>query len=157
MRVLIYILPLVFAVLFGIFDAAQTVRKDFPAQSVFWEHSEEDWKTIIERHRDPEFRQQVMNGQTMFDRFDLWYVGGNEFYSPPKYFWTGDFWHAMKALWVLCISGVGLSCLWVGFLLGRDVSASGWKRRHLFHGAYVLLYWVEGGTFALFYHHLFLK
>ena len=157
MRVVIYILPVLFAVLFGIFDAAQTVRKDFPAQSVFWEHSEQDWAFITEHYRNGDFRAQVMRGATKFDRFDLWYVGGNEFYSPPKYFWTGDFWHAMKALWVLCISGIGLSCLWVGYLLGTEVTRSGWKRRHLAFGVYVFLYWVEGGTFALFYHHLFLK
>lgn len=157
MRVVIHILPILCAVLFGIFDAAQTVRKDFPAQSVFWKHSEQDWMYILEHHTDQSFRAEVLAGTTDFDRFDLWYVGGNEFYSPPKYFWTGDFWHAMKALWVLCISGVGLSCLGVGYLLGRDVANSGWKRRHLLYTAYVFLYWVEGGTFALFYHHLFLK
>lgn len=91
MRVAAHILPLAFAVLFGIFDAAQTVRKDFPALSVFWVHSQEDGNFILEHHRDPEFRRQVIDGRTKFDRFDLWYVGGNEFYAPAKYFWTGDF------------------------------------------------------------------
>ncbi len=152
MKILIHILPYFFAFLFGVFDAAQTVRKDNPARSVFWVHTEADWDYIVRRYRDQVFRDSVLSGETKFDRFDLWYVGGNQFYSPPRFFWTSDFWHTMKNLWVLTISAIGLSCLGVGFYLGRDVIRLGWQKRHLLYLLYVFLYWAEGATFSFFYH-----
>lgn len=63
----------------------------------------------------------------------------------------------MKALSVLCISGVEISCMGGGFFLGREVAAKGWKRRHLLYGLYAFLYWIEGGTSALIFNHLFIK
>jgi hypothetical protein len=103
---------------------------------------------------------------TEFTTFDLWYIGGNDFYSPPKYFWTSDFWHTMKNLWVLCISGIGISCLLVGYLLNDHIRRLGVTRETLRvyrrdllrlspYGLYLLLYWLEGATFSFFYHVIF--
>ncbi len=154
-RVAVHLLPFFFAFLFGVFDAAQTARKDYPDRTIFWDHSPEDWSTIIQHHRDPAFRDSVEAGLTVFTTFDLWYVGGNEFYSPVKYFWSSDFWHSMKNLWVLTISAIGLCCIGVGYFLRESVLAGGWKPKHLLYLSYVFLYWVEGGTFAYFYRHIF--
>jgi len=46
-RVAAHILPLAFAVLFGISDAAQTVRNDFPTHAVFWARSQEEGNFIL--------------------------------------------------------------------------------------------------------------
>lgn len=154
-RIIVHLLPFFFAFLFGIFDAAQTARKDFPERTIFWDHSSEDWSHLLQRFRDPGFRDSVEAGMSKFTPFDLWYVGGNEFYHPVKYFWSSDFWHAMKNLWVLTISAIGVSCLGVGYFLRESVAAGGWKPRHLVYLSYGFLYWVEGATFAYFYRHIF--
>ncbi|MBI2618599.1 MAG: hypothetical protein HYW57_00785 [Ignavibacteriales bacterium] len=165
MKNTVFFFPFLFTILFGIFDAAQTARKDYPSNSIFWAHSKEDWRLLSESYRDEEFRQKVRNGETKFDRFDLWYIGGNEFYSPARYFWTSDFWHFCKNMWVLCISGVGFSCILVGIRLKEELTRAsadptyktGWKHRLILlaYGSYIFLYWVEGATFAFFYHHVF--
>lgn len=112
------------------------------------------------------FRDSVRTGLTKFSTFDR-YIGGNEFYFPPKYFWTSDFWHTMKNLWVLCITGIGLSCILVGHLLNEKVRelrresvtmpTEQWKisLRQSPFALYSLLYWLEGATFSFFYHHVF--
>lgn len=166
MRILVYILPLLFTFLFGVFDAAQTARKDYPDKSIFWEHDSESWKVLTAKRTDLAFRDSVKAGLTEFTSFDLWYIGGNDFYKPPKYFWTSDFWHTMKNLWVLCISGIGVSCLMVGYLLNEDVRRLQISRKTIRaqwrdllrlspYGLYLLLYWLEGATFSFFYHHVF--
>lgn len=167
MRNIVFALPFFFTVLFGIFDAAQTARKDYPASSVFWVHSEKDWQLLRKSYRDETFRQEVREGKTIFDSFDLWYIGGNEFYSPARYFWTSDFWHFWKNMWVLCISAIGLSCIAVGMRLRDELNRaaidpvykSGWGHRMKLaaFGSYIFLYWVEGATFAFFYHRVFVR
>ncbi len=167
MKNVVFALPFLFTIVFGVFDAAQTARKDYPARSVFWVHSEDDWILLNESYRNEEFRQLVKDGGTIFDRFDLWYIGGNEFYAPAGYFWTSDFWHFCKNMWVLCISAIGISCMFVGMRLKeeliRGASDPLYKagRSHRIKlsafGSYLFLYWVEGATFAFFYHRVFLR
>lgn len=86
MECLLYILPVLFAHLFGFFDACQTARKDYPyANNAIW-----DW---IQK-KDYGYR--------------LWYVGGNDLYPPGNPF-KCDFWHFCKHLWTFCISAIALS------------------------------------------------
>ena len=159
----IYCLPFLFTVFFGVFDAAQTARKDYPAQSIFWNHGPDAWSEFSARRSDKSFRDSVKLGLTKFSTFDLWYIGGNEFYSPPKYFWTSDFWHTMKNLWVLCITGIGVSCIMVGYQLNEKMRRlqqypmERWRKALQLSpfALYVLLYWIEGATFSFFYHHVF--
>lgn len=165
-RTMVYVAPFLFTMLFGVFDAAQTARKDYPEDSVFWAHSHEDWAELVMKRTKAGFRDSVENGLTKFTTFDLWYIGGNDYYFPPKYFWTSDFWHAMKNLWVLCISGISISCIMVGYLFNERIRwlRSVWTLRsdrwRIFvrltpFVLYVFLYWLEGATFSFFYHYVF--
>lgn len=88
------LLPVIFTVLLGLFDGAQTARKDYPFEN------NRIWNWIQNKGTD----------------YILFYIGGNDKY-PPGNPSKCDFWHLMKWCWTLCISLIALS----SFLAGRIV------------------------------------
>lgn len=91
MEILLYILPIFFTHLFGLFDGAQTARKDYPyTHNRIWDYYEK---------------------MKMY-KYKRWYMGGNENY-PPGNPLKCDFWHFMKWCWTLCISAIAISVVLV--------------------------------------------
>ena len=86
MEFLAFILPFFFTHLLGLFDGAQTARKDYGYKNNLI------WNYIVKQGRD----------------YEAWYVGGNDKYpagNPLKC----DFWHFMKFGWTFCLSMIALS------------------------------------------------
>jgi hypothetical protein len=76
--------------------------------------------------------------------FQRWYEGGNENYSLP--IWGPyDFWHFSKS----CLMGTWCLIAALSFYAGRKYPDSYWWEVLL--GA-LAIYWIEGITFASFYH-----
>lgn len=81
------LLAVLFVLFAGVFDAAQTAKKDYCYDSIF-----------VKLLGDNE-------------RFMRWYVGGNDIYSPNMP-WTADWWHFCKFMWIYCWSiAVGFACM----------------------------------------------
>ena len=76
--------------------------------------------------------------------YGAWYVGGNEHYTLPVW-GPYDFWHFSKS----CMMGCWAAIAGFALRLGGNVWDRPWKE---FAVAAVIIYWVEGLTFALFYH-----
>ena len=77
--------------------------------------------------------------------FQAWYQGGNEHYTLPVW-GPYDFWHFSKS----CLMGTWCLIAVFAFIAGiRIVPLEEW-----YHSVILFLsvYWVEGLTFALFYH-----
>ena len=154
---LIYALPYVFTIMFGMFDGAQTVRKDAPDQAIFWKH-ESSFYDFYNASRREEFRARVRNDSTVFTKRDLWYAGGNRWYPPHShaYLWrwrptehkVPDFWHQQKQFWTYCIGAVAITAAW-------SVHEEGGFKPY--HGCYLLLNGVEGLTFNFSYKYLWRK
>jgi len=86
------LIAFVFVFLAGLFDAAQTIRKD-----VSNEHSVPFGWMTTEKLRD-------------------WYIGGNDKYPPNfptlPFYYHADFWHTMKFGWIYSWSiALGFACL----------------------------------------------
>lgn len=88
MEFLITILPVIFLHLFGLFDAMQTARKDYPyTDNLIWDYIQKQGSDYVN-----------------------WYKGGNHIYPPGNPF-KCDFWHWAKFMWTFCISGALLSMM----------------------------------------------
>ena len=89
---MIYLLPIIFIHLFGLFDGAQTARKDYPYENnAIWNY----------------LKKNVESAN--------WYIGGNHIYPPGNPF-KADIWHICKHCWTFCISGCALSIVLVTYL-----------------------------------------
>ena len=139
--------PVLFIILFGIFDGAQTVRKDAPHESIFWKHD-----GGIEHLASVAYDQ---NTRYHVNAYDRWFIGGNKWYPPHKIFhikWPGkehqqaDFWHSMKGWWTFCISGATVTAALAGSIIGWWIFIP-----------YIFLYGVEGLVFNFFYKYAFRK
>lgn len=85
------LLPVMFTMLFGFFDACQTARKDYPwTNNRIWDYIKSQGKDYVN-----------------------WYYGGNDKYPPGNPF-RCDFWHFCKHCWTFCLSMIGLSSVLVG-------------------------------------------
>ncbi len=93
MTILLFLLPIFFTMLFGVFDALQTARKDYPyTNNKIWNYM-----------------------QRQGEGYMNWYKGGNDIYPPYDPFHC-DFWHTMKYAWTFCISAIALSTVLVSII-----------------------------------------
>lgn len=146
MDLFLIVLPVLWIVLFGILDAAQTARKDYANMSIFWRHPKDYWDEFVFKAQGINWRTSVLKGNTIYTKFDLWYLGGNNWYPDPGLPWNCDFWHFCKNCWTYCIGLCAMSIVVVAIQV-----PSYWL---LLYG---LLYGVEGLTFMFFYHYIFRK
>jgi len=133
-NLLVVLLPILLTHLFGMFDGAQTVRKDAPEQSKFWTN------------------KLTMTDYTMessvYSPAEKWFIGGNYKFPPGNPF-KCDFWHWCKWMWTLCISATVTTAVMAALILPRE-----WGYGLL---SYVFLYAVEGFTFTFYYSFAFRK
>ena len=132
MNFLIILFPSLFLIFFGIFDGAQTARKDLYDKSTLYDY------------------YKNKNGNDKFGHSYLeWYKGGNNIFTKPGNPLKCDFWHFCKNMWTYCISGFALSLI-LSFLLLQYP----YKFFLLF---YIFSYGIEGLTFMFFYGWVFRK
>ena len=135
--ILLHIIPPFTSWLRGIYISAQTARKDYPSNSWIWlykriKKNKETIGTANLRYRSllniydvNELRLNIMMGSSeAFDMWDLWYIGGNDYYPRPDRVLIdnhNDFWHRCRTIWASLITYTVLSSLF----LGAAVMASG--------------------------------
>lgn len=117
-----------FIVLAGVFDAAQTSRKDL-------------------------FLSSPICNWLKSDKLKDWYIGGNEKYNPalPSIpflnFWSADFWHTMKFGWIYSYAAA-VATLGCTFF-------SGWFTFPAWIIIFIIAQGLEGETFRVFYGNIF--
>jgi len=130
---IIFIIAFLFIALAGLFDAAQTARRDLVHDSTLWE-----WMRT--------------------DKEKAWYdaLGMNEIWNPslPSIpwlnWWNADFWHSCKFGWI-AMYACAIATLAAGYF-------DGWVSRVIvWLSAFVIAYGTEGNSFRIGYGNLFRK
>lgn len=114
-------------VLAGIFDAAQTIRRDLSTNSTIYK-----WMKT--------------------NKLKDWYIGGNIKYNPsfpsfPPLWYQADFWHTMKWGWMLSYAAAFATLISSVF--------NGWIAVGVWFGVFILVQGVHGETFRIFYGNIF--
>ena len=118
------LLPLFFLVMYGVFDAIQTVVRDFPKDNCIRNYC----------FRLTKSRESYINLLNV-----RWYCGNNPD-NNPAYFWTSDCWHLAKWGRLYSMSAM------VGVLLAPYI--------HWWALGFPLLAHVEGVVFSINYHYI---
>lgn len=133
MEFFILFLPFLCVFAIGVFDAACTIRRDAPQESIFWRHEVSKWKSLTSLVKKEDYRSAVRRGEEVLNEYDLWFIGGNRWYPPHFHFMfllrsrryrelrCADFYHECKNFWIAFVFFTGVSCMLVGAIFAMSV------------------------------------
>ena len=89
MHAALYILPFILTIIYGLADAAKTIRYDDVKNSIFELYKPKDW---------------------------VWLMSSNSVFD-PAYVWTCNFWHFMKFVEIYMMVGISFTTCAAGLVL----------------------------------------
>jgi hypothetical protein len=156
------------------YNAFQTARTDYPQYNWFWlrKRSLASWEILKKHAINNKIRKEIKEDGfvysysptavipdiNIFNANDLWYYGGNDYYSKPGNFFSheNDAWHRWKFMWVNLYSYIAISVMLLGLFYGILISQYNFTIWNIFGLSFMLLqvcclHWIQGATFRYFY------